>query len=55
MQTSKRKKYAERFESVTIFYSDVVEFLKLCEDSSPMEVGLFLNAFCKMFDTRINK
>ena len=35
----KKRVIAEKIETVTIFYSDLVNFSELYSDSSPMEVG----------------
>ena len=35
----KKRVIAEKIETVTIFYSDLVNFSDLYSDSSPMEVG----------------
>ena len=55
LQTKKRRRYAENFDCVTILYSDVVEFLSLCEDCTPVDIGVFLNALCRMFDSKIDR
>lgn len=46
---------AEQFESVTVFFSDIVDFTQICAKISPMEVTQMLNRLYGIFDNHIDK
>ena len=46
---------AEQFESVTVFFSDIVDFTQICASISPMEVTQMLNQLYGIFDNHIDK
>ncbi|KAJ7391827.1 hypothetical protein OS493_016116 [Desmophyllum pertusum] len=46
---------AEQYESVTVFFSDIVDFTKICANISPMEVTQMLNRLYGIFDNHIDK
>ena len=42
----KKRVIAEKIETVTVFYSDLVNFNELYTDSSPIEVGFNRQYYC---------
>jgi len=51
----KKRVNAEKIETVTIYYSDLVDFTELYSDSTPFEMVMMLNSYYKMFDDSMNK
>ncbi|CAI9730998.1 speract receptor-like [Octopus vulgaris] len=41
----------ELFENATVFFSDIVNFGRICKESKPMEIVDFLNEVYKLFDS----
>ena len=46
---------AEQYESVTVFFSDIVDFTQICANISPMEVTRMLNRLYGIFDNHVDK
>ncbi|XP_036363771.1 uncharacterized protein LOC118765611 [Octopus sinensis] len=44
----------ELFENATVFFSDIVNFGRICKESKPMEIVDFLNEVYKLFDSVVD-
>jgi class 3 adenylate cyclase len=45
----------EKFDAVTIYFSDIHNYTVLCEQSKPNEIVEFLDDLYTLFDTICNK
>ncbi|KAL9951336.1 hypothetical protein ACROYT_G043985 [Oculina patagonica] len=55
MLKKKQQVPAENFKSVTIFFSDIVNFTEMCGTMTPLQVTAMLDAVYGEFDKRINR
>lgn len=55
MLKKKQQVPAEHFRSVTIFFSDIVNFTEMCSVMTPLQVTAMLDAVYGEFDERINR
>lgn len=55
MLKKKQQVPAEHFRSVTIFFSDIVNFTEMCSVMTPLQVTAMLDAVYGEFDERVNR